>query len=47
LPALVAVRLPVLMSPESVPGWSVAAVVLTGLVLLRAGEDHRRLRSWN
>ncbi|AGZ40843.1 integral membrane protein [Actinoplanes friuliensis] len=46
-PALVAVRLPALMSPDSVPGWIVAAVVLTGLVVLRAGEDHRRLKSWN
>jgi hypothetical protein len=46
-PVLVTVRLPALMSPESVPGWILATVVLTGLVVLRAGEDHRRLKGWN
>ena len=45
-PALVAVRLPVFVQAGSVPGWTTAAVVLTGLALLRAG-DHRRLTSWN
>jgi hypothetical protein len=45
-PALVAVRPPVLVQPSSVPGWAVAAVLLTVLALLRAG-DHRRLSSWN
>ena len=46
VPALIAVRLPVLVRTESVPGWAAAAVVLTVLALLRAG-DHRRLTSWN
>ena len=45
-PALVAVRLPVFVQTGSVPGWIAAAVLLTGLALLRAG-DHRRLTSWN
>ena len=46
VPALVAVRLPVLVQSGSVPGWAAAAVILTALALLRAG-DHRRLSSWN
>ncbi|MCA2216971.1 zf-HC2 domain-containing protein [Jidongwangia harbinensis] len=41
LPALVMVRLPVLVQPESLRGWAVAAVALAGLVVLRAG-DHRQ-----
>jgi len=45
-PALIAVELPVLVRPESLPGWGVAAAVLAGLALLRAG-DHVRLTSWN
>ena len=44
VPSLVAVRLPTLIQPGSVPGWAAAAVLLTGLALLRAG-DHRRLAS--
>lgn len=46
LPAVITVRLPVLVRPESLPGWAVAAVALAGLALLRAG-DHQRLTSWN
>jgi hypothetical protein len=46
LPALVAVRPPVFLDTASVPGWIAAAVVLTGLAVLRA-RDHRRLNSWN
>jgi hypothetical protein len=46
LPALITVRLPVLVRPESLPGWAVAAVALAGLALLRAG-DHQRLTSWH
>lgn len=46
VPALVTLRLPVLVQPESLPGWAVAAVALAGLALLRAG-DHRRLTSWS
>jgi hypothetical protein len=45
-PALVVVRLPAFVQTDSVPGWIAAAVILTGLALLRAG-DHRRLTSWN
>ncbi|MEU8660847.1 zf-HC2 domain-containing protein [Actinoplanes philippinensis] len=44
-PALVAVRLPVVVQTGSVPGWIAAATVLTGLALLRTG-DHQRLTSW-
>ena len=44
VPSLVAVRLPVLVQTDSVPGWAAAAVLLTGLALLRSG-DHRRLTS--
>ncbi|GIE83021.1 membrane protein [Actinoplanes philippinensis] len=45
-PALVTVRLPVLVQTGSLPGWIAAAVILTGLALVRAG-DHQRLSSWN
>jgi hypothetical protein len=46
LPALVTVRLPVLVQPESLRGWAVAAVAFAALALLRAG-DHRHHTSWN
>jgi hypothetical protein len=46
LPALVTVRLPVLVQPGSLRGWAVAAVALAALALLRAG-DHRHHTSWN
>lgn len=46
VPALVTVRSPVLVRPESLPWWVVAAGVLAGAALLRAG-DHRRLTSWH
>jgi hypothetical protein len=46
VPALVVLRLPVVVQPASLPGWAVAAVALAVLALLRAG-DHRRLTSWN
>jgi anti-sigma factor RsiW len=46
LPALVLVRLPVLVRPESLRWWALAAVALAGLALLRAG-DHRQHTSWN
>lgn len=42
VPALVTVRLPVLVQPESLPGWAVAAVALTAVTFMRAG-DHRHL----
>jgi hypothetical protein len=40
-PAVLTERLPVLIRPESLPGWLAAAVILTVLAVLRAG-DHRR-----
>lgn len=40
-PAVVTERLPVLVRSASLPGWLAAAVVLTLLAVLRAG-DHRR-----
>jgi hypothetical protein len=46
LPALVTVDLPVLVRPESLPGWAVATVALAALALLRAG-DHRHHTSWH
>jgi len=46
LPALVTVRPPVLVQPESLRGWAGAAVALAVLALLRAG-DHRNHTSWN
>jgi hypothetical protein len=45
LPTLIADRQPVLVQPESLPGWAVAAVALAGLALLRA-DDHRHHTSW-
>ncbi|HYN92922.1 MAG TPA: zf-HC2 domain-containing protein [Pilimelia sp.] len=45
LPALVTVRLPVLVQPESAGGWAMAAVALAALALLRA-DDHRYQTSW-
>jgi hypothetical protein len=46
LPALVTVRPPALVQPESLRGWAVAAVALAALALLRSG-DHRHHTSWN
>lgn len=46
LPALVTVRVPVFVQPESLRGWAVATVALAALVLLRAG-DHRHHTTWN
>jgi hypothetical protein len=40
-PALVTAHWPVLIRPASLPGWLTAAVILTVLAVLRAG-DHRR-----
>jgi hypothetical protein len=46
VPAVVTTRLPLLVRAESLRGWEIAAVVLGGLALLRAG-DHRHHISWN
>jgi len=46
LPALLTVRPPVLVQPESLRGWALAAVAVGGLALLRAG-DHRYHSTWN
>jgi hypothetical protein len=40
-PAILTERLPVLVRPAGLPGWLAAAVILTVLAVLRAG-DHRR-----
>jgi hypothetical protein len=46
LPALVTVRVPVLIQPESLRGWALAAAALAALAFLRAG-DHQHHTSWN
>lgn len=45
LPALVTVHPPVLVRPESLPGWTVTAVVLGVLAVLRSG-DHQHRTGW-
>jgi len=45
-PAIATAHLPALMRPASLPGWLAAAVILSALAALRAG-DHRRSDSWN
>jgi hypothetical protein len=42
-PAIVTAHMPALIQPGAVPGWTVAAVVVSALALLRAG-DHRTIR---
>jgi hypothetical protein len=41
-PAWVTLRLPAAVAPDSVPLWAAAAVICTGLAVLRA-DDYRRL----
>jgi hypothetical protein len=43
-PALVSARLPVLVKPAGLPGWLAAAVIVTALAVMRAG-DHRRSKN--
>ncbi|XVU28967.1 zf-HC2 domain-containing protein [Actinoplanes sp. CA-054009] len=45
-PALITARPPVLIEPAAWPAWALAAVLMSALAVLRAG-DHRRADNWN